>query len=1031
MSKARINVRTVAPGAPFLRTLVAACMDGSLGVSFPADGRDYSAATIYVPTRRAARALAHAFAEAMQPRAVLLPRIVPLGDPADLEERAILAGDGIGTGFTEDGELPPAIGDLERRLLLSQLIEAWRKSRDLDELAAAGDGFSIGGGFADSFALAGELAAVMDEFTIEGVRWERIRDLTDGQFDHFWSLTRSFLEIAWKSWPGILADRGLLDPADRLSRLLRAEAARLKALKPDEPIIAAGSTGTVPATADLLGAITRLPNGAVVLPGLDLAIDQRGWDLVPHEPRRGESQHGHPQAALKRLLGRLGIDRLDVGLIGAPLEYAAMRQAVVNASARPAEATDDWPELRLTLAEAMERGLAGVGVVEAPDERAEALAVAVALRGALDHPTRTAALVTPDRALAQRVAAELRRWGVAADDSAGQPLASAPLGAFARLVAQAAIEDFAPSAAMAVLAHPCLSLAGAETVAALEIAGFRGNGLGAGLDGLARALDDAEARIGDRRSSAPLRRIGPERLAAARALLAGFVAALRPLERLAAGPHPLPALAEAHDAAIQALAGDRAATGVDAQALARVFDQLAASRAAPAIGFRDYAALFETLAAEEAVPPADPVQGRIKIWGLLEARLMEADRIVLGGLNEGVWPPDARSDAFLNRYMRADLGLPAPERRIGQSAHEFAQALGAPEAVIVRARTVEGTPMVASRFLRRLYAFVGAEHVEAMQRRGQYLLDAALALDAPEPGERRRTVARPQPRPPKAIQPASLSITEIATLIRDPYAIYARHVLGLDPLDPLETGVDARDRGTLVHQVLADFVKATEARCWPPDAEARLLALGRTAFEPYGHVEAVGAFWWPVFETVARWFAAWEGGRRANLSRSHVEVSGEMTIPLSDGAGFRLRGRADRIDVLSDGRLAIVDYKTGQPPSDSQVYAGLEPQLTLSAHMAATGHFHGVPAGPVEALSYVQVGASPGESLLKLAPKDKPPLTIAEAATLHIEGLRNALERLRSGEDAYISRRMPEKVRDGGPYDHLARVREWMVGELE
>ncbi len=227
----RPNVLTVRPGAPFLRSLVAACMDGSLGVRFPADGRDYSAATIYVPTRRAARALAHAFAEALQPRAVLLPRIVPLGDPADLEERAILSAEET-SGLAGGGELPPAIGDLDRRFQLAALIERWRKSRDLVALAAAGDGFQIGGGFADSFALAGDLARLMDEFTIEGVDWEQIRGLTDGQFDTWWSLTQTFLEIAWKAWPAAMQEAGLLDPADRLNRMLRGEAQRLAAESP-------------------------------------------------------------------------------------------------------------------------------------------------------------------------------------------------------------------------------------------------------------------------------------------------------------------------------------------------------------------------------------------------------------------------------------------------------------------------------------------------------------------------------------------------------------------------------------------------------------------------------------------------------------------------------------------------------------------------------------------------------------------------------------------------------------------------------
>jgi len=499
------------------------------------------------------------------------------------------------------------------------------------------------------------------------------------------------------------------------------------------------------------------------------------------------------------------------------------------------------------------------------------------------------------------------------------------------------------------------------------------------------------------------------------------------LRDLALSPRPLREIAQAHAEAIEALAGERAGSGGDGQALARIFDRLAAAESSPNLAFRDYAALFDMLAAEEAMAPAEPTQGRIKIWGLLEARLMEADRIVLGGLNEGVWPPEARSDAFLNRMMRAELGLAAPERRIGQSAHEFAQALGAPEAVILRAQTVEGTPMVASRFLRRLYAFVGEEHAKKMRGRGQYLLDAAAALDA---APSLPPIARPNPKPRPEQQPLSLSITEIGTLVRDPYAIYARHILRLDPLDPIESQVDARDRGTIVHEVLAEFIRATQG-AWPEDPLAMLIAHGRLAFAPYEHIASVAAFWWPIFEKVAGWFCAWEGERRGALSRSEVERSGVMAIALADGASFRLRGRVDRIDILPDGGLAIVDYKTGQPPSGPQVASGLEPQLTLTAYMAAGGHFEGVPAGPVERLTYVKVGSSPGAAELALKRVDKTPMGIDETARLHVEGLKAALERLRRGEEGYLSRRMPEKVRDGGPYDHLARVREWMVGELD
>jgi ATP-dependent helicase/nuclease subunit B len=325
---------------------------------------------------------------------------------------------------------------------------------------------------------------------------------------------------------------------------------------------------------------------------------------------------------------------------------------------------------------------------------------------------------------------------------------------------------------------------------------------------------------------------------------------------------------------------------------------------------------------------------------------------------------------------------------------------------------------VASRFLRRLDAFVGEAAAKAMRTRGQWLIEAAAAMDdAPVVP----AAPRPDPRPDAALQPKSLSVTEIGTLVRDPYAIYARHVLGLQALGPLESSVDARDRGTILHEVLAKFIKAAQQN-WPADPLGDLLERGRVGFAPYKHIESVSAFWWPVFETVAEWFVDWEQARRGNLVASAVETSGSLSIPLSDGTMFKLRARADRIDTLADGGLVILDYKSGSPPSAKQVKLSLEPQLTLMAAIAAKGGFDDVKARGISGISYVKVGANPQETSITLADED-----IATAAQRHIEALKHTLEKLRRNEDGFLSRRMIEKARDGGDYDHLARVKEWMA----
>jgi len=347
--------------------------------------------------------------------------------------------------------------------------------------------------------------------------------------------------------------------------------------------------------------------------------------------------------------------------------------------------------------------------------------------------------------------------------------------------------------------------------------------------------------------------------------------------------------------------------------------------------------------------------------------------------------------------------------------------MAAPEAIIARARTVEGTPMVASRFLRRLEAFAGADAAKAMRARGKSYIDAANALDSatalpPAP--------RPNPKPAAAKQPASLSVTEIRTLMRDPYAIYAKHVLDLQPLDPLDAVIDARDRGNIIHNALARFINASQG-AWPADPLATLIAIGKDEFAPYAHVEAVGAFWWPLFERVAEWFVDWEEGRRAGLASCAVETTGSLTFPLADGTSFRLRARADRIDRLQDGSLMILDYKTGTPSSGKQIALGLDPQLTLMAYMASQGQFENVPAGPVGAVAYVKLASESAEIIPSIERRTMTSDDVARLMVQHIKGLKDVLDRLRSHQEGFLSRRRMEKEGDSGDYDHLARVREW------
>jgi ATP-dependent helicase/nuclease subunit B len=423
------------------------------------------------------------------------------------------------------------------------------------------------------------------------------------------------------------------------------------------------------------------------------------------------------------------------------------------------------------------------------------------------------------------------------------------------------------------------------------------------------------------------------------------------------------------------------------------------------------------------VPPETPAHPRVAILGLLEARLLDFDRVVLGGLDESIWPPPARTDAFLNRPMRLAIGLTPPERRIGQTAHDLVQALGARQAVITRARKRGGAPTVPSRFLQRLQALAGPAWDEVRARGTHYTAWAAALDRADGPGP----VSRPQPRPPRDLIPARLSVTRIETLIRDPYAIFAQYVLRLDALDELGVEPGAADRGNIIHEALGRFSEAYPTDL-PPDALERLMAFGREAFAPLQAYPDIAAQYWPRFERLAHAFLRWEEVRRPALASIHAEVAGTLALD-ADGEPFTLTARADRIEAHRDGGFSIVDFKTGAPPSAEQVIAGFAPQLTLEAAMLRAGGFPDLPAakGPIQLAYIIASGAADELDEKIIKPKNNDGRTLDEVIAEHVEGVRSTIVRYRAGAP-FLSRVFPQFIRHAGPYDHLARVAEWSLG---
>jgi ATP-dependent helicase/nuclease subunit B len=1026
------HVLSIPPGAPFLPTLVDGLLDGSVvrGVAYRERPEALADLTLFLPTRRAARAFAGVLVDRLGAGAAILPRLRPLGDVDE---------DG-GDGLTDPAilDLPAPMEDADRLTGFATLVTAWRRGLGPRALETpSGHRITIPASAADAVHLARDLLRLVDQAAVEGVDWSGLSRLVPQDYAGWWQLTLDFLTIAIDAWPRHLAERGRMDPVAHRTAVIRAVADRLARKGHPGPIVAAGSTGSQPATAALLSAVARLPAGAVVLPGLDLDLDDAVFDSLV--AGREEGTVGHPQAALARLLGTMGIDRAEVRALGSSPADLSDRARIVSAALLPAGETHRWPTIAADLRAAegrVDAALGGVAVTVAANEAEEALAIAVALRETLERPAATAALVTPDRALARRVASELGRFGIVAEDSAGIPLTRTPPGTLALLVADCVASGLDPVQLVALTRHPLATFglpAEAARAAAriLETGCLRGPRLAPGSAALVEAARTLPAARTERHAHAAVRRLDDDDIGAARDLANRIRDALAALEALDPGrPVGHRALLSAHLAALRAVAADEGGPdgglfdGADGAALARFYAGHLDAGADLEVRPADLPGLLAALLQGETVRRRVPA-ARISIWGQLEARLMSVDRLVVGGLNEGSWPAATDTGPWLSRPMRASLGFAAPEQQTGLSAHDFAQALGTRDVVLTRSAKAGGAPTVPSRFLTRLLALVGADAETAMiGRGGRHVLHARLLDDRPpEP-----RFERPRPAPPVAVRPRTLSVTEIERWIRDPYAIYARHVLRLSPLPGLGERPDFGTRGSAVHDALARFSREWEGP-FDETAVAALVAIGREEFRALEAFPEVHALWWPRFEAAARWLVpAFEAGR--GDVRRFAEVTGRwVVIPGEDG--FVLRGRADRIDLVDDGWLSIVDFKTGAAPSDKQIAAGLTPQLALEAAIARRGGFEGVPAGEAADLTHVVLRGIAGKNEVRsfrgMSGKEGTK-SVADVITETEARLLGLVTAYRRPETGYLSRAHPLKRAETGDFDHLARVGEWSIG---
>lgn len=977
---------TIPSGRKFLPDFCAGLIEGL--------GDALSTAQVLTPTRRGARALARAFGDLSHDRPLLLPQIRAIGDldegepPFDLEALSL--------------DLLPPISRLKRRFELARLVIAHFSDGDM--------------GLTQALSYADSLSDFFDSLALEEIdAGDRLLGLTqcEGENAHVvdnwalhWQVSVNFLNLVVKEWPKRLKELGFMDPSQRQVALIRRLVEQWQVKPPTQPTYLIGSTGSAPAMANLMGVVAALKSGAVVLPGLDLSLDDDAWAQI---------EESHPQFTMKSLLGRHHLGREAVKTWPKSLEgerQKSARRRLLNEALRPAEATKDWRKQIAQIQDQaggddpIEQGLKGLTRLKVADDEAAAHTIALLMLEGLQEPEKRVALITPDQTLTRRVSAHLSRYGLEADSSAGQALGLTSVGRYILEALKFWGQPEHAFAALSVLRHGLCRFSGLPASVRLENLAFRGAAPRATRD-----IENAIAKDED-----------------AKALWDS----LNPLPH-----HPQARLLGAHISAfllwLESITEDGAEklwAGADGAQSAALFSELLAEAGAFDVGgLEDFATLIEQSIAGQKVRTGGYTHPRLTILGAIEARLVDADRVILAGLEDGVWPQTPPLDPFLSRSMRKRLGLPSPERRVGLSAHDFVQAASNDEVfLIVRARS-DGNPVTPSRWIWRLetlcasainkttnlkHQINGAHPVtEWIEVLGRGLANKPDNLMPAKP---------PEPKPPVADRPRKFSVTRVEALLRDPYGVYAEKILRLSPLDRPHEPLEARERGTLIHKAIEIYTRLAPVPLGMAGEQALLDAL-YTAFEQTKLSEAELALKKPLFNTMAKEFVKWETNRTQTLKNRHIEQKGEIRFDTENGAVV-LTAKADRIDVCDDG-IDIIDYKTGQPPSAKQVVAGFSPQLTLTASIVKGGGFSDVKDAPLNGLYYVQVKS---DAIKETRLKDnRAALDVDAAADQALGRFKTLVAQFDKPETAYESQVRPFKSDSVGDYDHLARRFEWAV----
>jgi ATP-dependent helicase/nuclease subunit B len=994
MTRDALRVYTIAPGGNFLNVLAQDILAG-----FPlghAHRKAYplSTWTILLPTRRAVRALKSIFISASKNNALLLPQIKPIGD---LDED-----DNLG----KFADIPNAISQTGQMFQLLNLLRQWAKENPQLPIAD-----QIQKSPFQSLNFAKSLLDLVTQIETEEVKLDQLASAYDWDLSDHRNAILSLLGLIKTELPKLLMAENVLNPAARRSILIRAEAQRIESQSLRGPLIAAGSTGTIPATRALLRAISNNPLGAVVLPGLDLSVEDADWDLIGPD---------HPQFTLKALITELQVERSDIAELS---PGRASRNFLSSELMRSSATAEKWHVILKEKSSGVAEAIQNLELIAAPNRHIEARAIALILRNALETPHQTAALVTPDRDLAKRVKNELRRWDIDIDDSAGEPLVHFGLAALAECLLNAVITGLESADLLSILSNSNSNLDLEKEdyrscVQNLELAVLRTYSSGKGLNALRKSWNNALAKRSTKaRTHASVAALSDVDWDNLQSFVTRINNALEPL--FSESSRTCENFMKVFEDCINTFAPN-ADWQTDAnQQFATLLSELHAEvNRVPPDTAKNFAPLILSLLQGQTLRQVRPVHPRLSLFGVLEARAIPCDIMILGALNETRWPAQTDSGPWLNRSLRMVLGLQQPERDIGISAHDFTQALGYQKVYLTWSQRLDGAPQLPSRWILRLKAVVETAMGKDINLQNQDWIALAQNLDRPLKLTPRKM---PEPRPAVQVRPIRFSVTEIERLVRDPYSVYAKRILKLEPFMPLAKMPDAALRGTLFHEALSIWNKS-QKRNLGTDS---LIAAGEIIFGPYMHDLEIANFWWPRFQSIAKWLVNEEAEFKIDQAEIFAEVEGQIELDCN-GVSHSLTARADRIERLTDGRFRVIDYKSGKPPTLKEVMSGISPQLPLEVAILESGGFKTFGAGLTSAMYYLHItGSQPPGTKLQLDPE--PSFTVSTLAQNHLTSLKSLLSKYQVAAQAYLPRAALQKEDDETDYDNLSRYQEWLL----